>query len=154
MATDEEKAARIERALKAVVNALEDAQKGLVEIGEHLKDPDLKAHFLAESLRRANFRGELENELHRQGVADVHETGTGAGMVYRAWAGLKAALGGGDSSLLVSAQEAEDEELKTYRDALEQELPLPLRQMLAEQEAQIQLALEFVRNRRTTLKSR
>jgi uncharacterized protein (TIGR02284 family) len=81
----------------------------MAEIGEHLKDETLKRYFLAESLKRASFRGELENELHRHGVHDVHETGTAAGAVYRAWGELKAKLGGGDHTLLVTAEEGEDE---------------------------------------------
>ena len=108
MATDTAKNYELESALKSVINALEDGQKGMAEIGEHLKDEQLKRYFLAESLKRANFRGELENELHRHGVADVHETGTAAGAVYRVWADLKAKLGGGDHTLLETAEQGED----------------------------------------------
>jgi len=96
MATDTAKHSELVSVLKSVINVLEDGQKGMEEIGEHLKDENLKHFFLAESLKRANFRGELENELHRQGVHDVHESGTTSGALYRAWAGLKARLGGGD----------------------------------------------------------
>ena len=76
-------------ALKLVVNALEDGQVGMAEIADHLQDEALKRFFLAESLRRASFRGDLEGELHRQGVPDIHETGTVTGALYRAWADLK-----------------------------------------------------------------
>ena len=61
----------LESTLKSVINVLEDGQKGMAEIGEHLKDPTLRRYFLTESLRRANFRAELENVLHRQGIHDV-----------------------------------------------------------------------------------
>ena len=79
MATDTQKNYEMISVLKSVINVLEDGQKGMAEIGEHLHDEALKTYFLAELLKRANFRGELENELHRHGVADVHETGTAAG---------------------------------------------------------------------------
>ena len=79
----------------------------MAEIGEYLKDERLKIFFLAESLKRANFRGELENELHRHGVADVHESGTAAGVLNRAWSELKAKLGGGDHTLLETAEQGE-----------------------------------------------
>lgn len=154
MATDIGKTNALESALKAVINVLEDGQKGMAEIGDHLKDESLKRYFLAESLKRANFRGELENELHRHGVADVRETGTAAGAVHRVWADLKAKLGGGDHTLLESAEQGEDAAKLTYKDALDQELPLPVRQMLTEQQAHVLTSHDFIRERRDALKEK
>ena len=152
MATAEGKNDELQSVLKSVINVLEDSQKGMADIGEHLKDESLKRFFLAESLKRANFRGELENELHRQGVADVHETGTGRGALYRAWANVKAKLGGGDHALLQSAEEGEDEAKEAYRDALRQDLPLPIRQLLTEQQTQILTSHDYIREQRDELK--
>jgi uncharacterized protein (TIGR02284 family) len=152
MATDTAKNSELEAALKSVINALEDGQKGMAEIGEHLKDEGLKRFFLTESLKRANFRGELENELHRHGIADVHETGTAAGKVHRVWADLKAKLGGGDHTLLETAEQGEDVLKGVYKDVLNQELPLPLRQLLTEQQAEVLTAHDFVRDHRDALK--
>jgi uncharacterized protein (TIGR02284 family) len=154
MATDTARSAEVERVLKSVINSLEDGQKGMAEIGEHLKNEQLKRYFLAESLKRANFRGELENELHRHGVHDVHETGTAGGAVMRTWAGLKAKLGGGDHTLLETAEQGEDEAKKAYKDALEQDLPLPLRQLLTEQQTHILTSHDYVRDHRDALKSK
>ena len=74
--TDEAKLGETKKVLLGLINTLQDSQKGFADIGEHLKDETLKRYFLAESLKRANFRAELENELHRDGVKDVNETGT------------------------------------------------------------------------------
>ena len=76
MSTDSGKQNEMELAIKSVINALQDSQKGFADIGEHLKDETLKRYFLAESLKRANFRADLENELHHAGVHDVKESGT------------------------------------------------------------------------------
>lgn len=154
MATDSGRTNALESALKVVINALEDGQKGMAEIGDHLKDESLKRYFLAESLKRANFRGELENELHRHGVADVREKGTAAGAVQRVWADLKAKLGGGDHTLLESAEQGEDATKLAYKDALDQELPLPIRQMLTEQQTHILSSHDFIRERRDALKEK
>ena len=154
MATDTGKTYELESALKSVINALEDGQKGMQEIGEHLKDEALKRYFLAESLKRASFRGELENELHRHGVADVHETGTTVGAIQRVWASLKAKLGGGDHALLETAEQGEDEAKSAYKDALDQELPLPVRQMLTEQQTHILMSHDFIRDQRDALKTK
>jgi uncharacterized protein (TIGR02284 family) len=153
MATDAEKNDQLESSLKSVINVLEDGQKGMAEIGDHLKDETLKRYFLAESLKRASFRGELESELHRHGVHDVHESGTATGAVYRAWAGLKATLGGGDHTLLETAEQGEDEAKEAYKDALDQPLPLPIRQLLTAQQTQILMSHDYIRAHRDALKA-
>jgi uncharacterized protein (TIGR02284 family) len=151
MATDESKNAEMEKVLKSLINSLQDSQKGFADIGEHLKDEQLKRYFLAESLKRANFRGELENELHRHGVADVNETGTTAGTVHRVWGDLKAKLGGGDHTLLETAEQGEDVAKKAYADALEQELPLPLHQLISSQQEHVISSHDYVRDHRNAL---
>jgi uncharacterized protein (TIGR02284 family) len=151
MATDESKNAEMEKNLRNLINSLKDSQKGFADIGEHLKDEQLKRYFLAESLKRAAFRGELENELHRHGIADVNETGTAAGTVHRVWGDLKAKLGGGDHTLLDTAEQGEDVAKEAYADALRQELPLPLHQLLSEQQAHVLTSHDYVRTHRDAL---
>ena len=153
MASDAEKNYELESSLKSVIDVLEDGQRGMAEIGEHLKDEALKRYFLAESLKRASFRGELESELHRHGVADVHESGTVSGALHRAWAEVKAKLGGGDQTLLETAEQGEDEARQAYNDALRQNLPLPVRQLLTEQQTHILMSHDFVRSQRDALKA-
>ncbi len=155
MATDIEKNSEMEKVIKSVINILEDGQKGFADIGGHLKDETLKRYFLAESLKRANFRAELENELHRHGVHDVHEEGTTSGTLHRAWFNLKEKITSADDhSLLAEAERGEDEAKKTYKDALDQELPLPLRQLLAEQNAHIMTSHDYVKNHRDATASK
>ena len=151
MATDASKNAEMEKVLINLINTLHDSQKGFADIGEHLKDDTLKRYFLAESLKRANFRGELENELHRHGVADVKETGTVAGAVHRVWGDLKAKIGGGDHTLLETAEQGEDVAKKAYADALEQELPLPLHQLISTQQEHVLMSHDFVKSHRDAL---
>jgi uncharacterized protein (TIGR02284 family) len=138
-------------ALKSVINTLQDSQKGFADIGEHLKDESLKRYFLAESLKRASFRGDLEEILHQNGVHDIKETGTTTGTLRRVWGDLKAKLGGGDHALLETAEQGEDEAKKAYKEALNQNLPLPVRQLLADQQAHILISHDFVRNHRDAL---
>jgi len=143
-----------ERVLLDVIQVLQDSQKGFATIGEHLTEDTVKRFFLAESLKRAGFRAELENELHRAGMHDVSETGTVSGTLHRAWGELKSKLGGGDHALLETAEQGEDEAKKAYKDALEQELPLPIRQLLAEQQSHVLVAHDFVKTHRDALVSK
>ena len=115
----------------------------------------MKRYFLAESLKRASFRAELENELHRHGIHDVHEEGTAAGTLHRAWFHLMDKLHPADDhKLLATAEAGEDEAKKVYADALAQELPLPLRQLLTEQNAHILSSHNYVRDHRNATASK
>jgi uncharacterized protein (TIGR02284 family) len=151
MSTDTAKQHETERALNSLISTLLDSQKGFADIGEHLKDETLKRYFLAESLKRASFRGDLEEILHQNGVHDIKESGTTAGTLHRVWGDLKATLGGGDHALLETAEQGEDEAKKAYKDALDQNLPLPVRQLLADQQAHILTSHDYVRSHRDAL---
>jgi uncharacterized protein (TIGR02284 family) len=154
MPTDSGKQHEMQLALNSLISTLLDSQKGFADIGDHLKDETLKRHFLSESLKRASFRGDLEEILHQNGVHDIKESGTTTGTLRRTWENLKAKLGGGDHTLLETAEQGEDEAKKAYADALNQDLPLPIRQLLAEQQAHILTSHDFVKSHRDALVSK
>jgi uncharacterized protein (TIGR02284 family) len=151
MPTDSEKLHEMQLALRSVINVLIDGQKGFADVGEHLQDASLKKYFLAESLKRAQFRGDLEEVLHQTGVHDIKESGTVAGTVNRAWGDLKVKLGGGDRTLLSTAEQGEDGTKAAYSDALKQNLPLPILELLAEQQAHILTSHDYVKRHRDAL---
>jgi uncharacterized protein (TIGR02284 family) len=135
----------MEEALRNVIDNLIDGQEGFKKMGDQIEDPSLKQYFFAESLDRAHFRGEIETVLHQEGVHDIKESGTGSGAVIRAWGKVKHVFGGGDNALLETAEEAEEEAAKSYEDALERDLPLPVRQLLVTQLAHIVLSKDYVK---------
>jgi uncharacterized protein (TIGR02284 family) len=134
-----------EDTLQTVIQTLIDGQEGCQKIAENLKDETLKRYFLAESLKRAQFRGDLESILHQEGVHDIKEHGTANGTLLRAWGTLKSKLGGGDHAMLETAEEAADEAVQTYTEALSKELPLPVRQLLVSQGAHIEAFHDYVK---------
>lgn len=155
MSTDASKNAEFEKVLKSLINVLQDGQKGFADLGEHVRDETLKRYFLAESLRRASFRAELENELHRHGIKDVHEEGTVAGTLHRTWGDIKDKIfGASDHTLLATAEQGEDTARKVYADAFEHELPLPLRELLTEQNAHVVKSHAYIQSHRNTLDGR
>ena len=137
-----------EGTLRSVIESLIDGQEGLRKIGEELKNDTLKRYFLAESLKRAEFRGELEEILHQESVPDIKEGGTAEGTFLRAWGGLKAKLGGSDHALLETAEEIEDSAVEAYEDALERALPGPIREVLSQQAAHVQSSHDYVEGAR------
>ncbi|HEX7158670.1 MAG TPA: PA2169 family four-helix-bundle protein [Edaphobacter sp.] len=151
MPTDADKRHEMQLALLSVISCLIDSQKGYADVGDHLKHDELKRFFLAESLKRAHFRGDLEEILHQNGLHDIKESGSTAGKLHRAWGDLKARLGGSDHTLLTTAEQGEDEVKDVYAEVLKQDLPLPVRQLLADQQAHILIVHDYVRNHRDAL---
>jgi len=142
----------MEDTLQSVIESLIDAQEGFQKIGEELNDETLKLYFLAESLKRAEFRGDLETVLHQEGVHDIKESGTANGTALRLWAELKSKLGGGDHTLLETAEQAEDAAKLAYEEALGTELPLPVRQLLFKQALHIEDSHDYVKAARDSRK--
>ncbi len=137
--------------LKNLASVLEDSQKGFADLAEHLQDPHLKQFFVAESLKRASFRGDLESELHHAGLHDVKESGTVAGALHRTWGNIKLAVIKGDHEVLATAEQGEDVAKKAYADALEQPLPLPIKQLLITQQEHVIASHNHVRDHRDAL---
>ena len=101
--------------VKTVVEVLHDGSKGYVDIGEHITNPEMKAFFMSESQVRATFARELSAAA---GLSDSEVGGTAAAAVHRTWGDLKAKLGGGDHTLLETAEQGEDAAKKAYATAL------------------------------------
>ena len=142
----------VEETLRSVIEVLIDGQQSFQEIGEHLQEETLRRFFASESLKRAQFRGDLEEVLHQEGVRDVKESGTVGGAAHRAWGDIKAHLGGGDHTLLETTEAGEDAAKKAYQEALEKELPLPIKQLLTSQYVHIQTSHDYVKAARDSRK--
>jgi uncharacterized protein (TIGR02284 family) len=138
----------VQETLHSVIESLIDGQEGFQKIGERLKDETLRRYFAAESLKRASFRGEIETLLHSEGDHDPKESGTVSGALHRAWGDIKAHLGGGDRTLLETAEQGEDAAKKAYKEALQKELPLPAHQLLSTQYAHIEKSHDYVKTSR------
>ncbi len=134
--------------LKKLIDILRDGHEGFLELGKHLKNEKARLFFLKETQERANFAAELENQLHHLGVKDVHQSGMISGTIHRAWGELKANLGGGDHTLLATAEQGEDVVKKAYKEALEEHLPGDVRDLLTRQQAHIVLSHNTVRDLR------
>ncbi len=143
---------KVQTTLEKVIDVLRDGHQGFLELEKHLKHPEARKFFLEETQARANFAGELENELHRLGVKDVEQSGMVSGKVHRAWGELKANLGGGDHTLLATAEQGEDAAKKAYETALSEHLPGDIRDVLTRQQAHIQMSHDKVRGFRDATK--
>lgn len=128
---------KVKATLGKLIDVLRDSHQGFMDLEKNLQDPAARTHFLNETQVRANFSGELENELHRLGVKDVHQSGMISGKVHRTWGELKAKLGGGDHTLLATAEQGEDVAKKAYEEALKEHLPADVRDVLTRQQTSV-----------------
>jgi len=130
-------------AIYPVIDCLIEGQRGLRTIGESIHDPLLKQYFLEESEARAKYRNSLESILHHHAVHDIEE-GALSAAINRVWGKLKSKLDGRDQSLLAIAEHDQLAATRAYAQALEQDLPFPVRQTLLAQAACIELFHEYV----------
>ncbi len=138
----------VEEGLHSVIVSLIDVQREFQKVGENMKDETFKEYFLAESLKYAEFRGDIEAVLRHVGMHDLVETGSVSGFIFRVWAGLQAKLQEGDHALLITAEQVSGETVQTYRDVLDKELPLPVRQLLSSQAAYLEGSREYIKSAR------
>jgi uncharacterized protein (TIGR02284 family) len=136
--------------LKGLVQTLNDGKEGFRQASENVKDEDLKQLFSEFSLQRSKFAGVLEAELLSLGEADPQDEGTTlSGKIHRGWIDIKGALTKADRhAVLAEAERGEDVAVKAFKDALETDLTAPLRETIAEQAAEVQLAHNTVRDLR------
>ena len=108
-----------DQAVRKLISVLKDSERGFSDIGEHIQNTEQRSYFMEEARVRGSYAQELERVVNRVTDADVHETGTAAGAVHRVWGDIKARLGGGDHTLLETAEQGEDVAKKAYQDALD-----------------------------------
>jgi uncharacterized protein (TIGR02284 family) len=128
---------KVESTLKELIEILRDGQLGFKELGHRLQHADAKRFFLLETQVRAEYAAELENELHRMGVHDVKVGASHSNKGRLFWAEIKAKLTGGDHALLSAAEQGEDTAKEAYSEALKEDMPLPLRELLDRQQEHI-----------------
>jgi uncharacterized protein (TIGR02284 family) len=119
--------------LEKLIETNRDAQEGFRDAAEHIKDPEVRNLFNRISTTRAEFAGELENEVIRLGKHNPNRTPTAGGALHRRWIDLKAAMGGGDHSILSSVESGEDSAKKAYAEALQEKLPQDIKDILRRQ---------------------
>jgi uncharacterized protein (TIGR02284 family) len=127
-----------EKTVRTVIEVLHDGENGFKSLGEKLTTPQIKAYFFEESATRGRFAGELEQALSTAKGQNVSEGGTASGTLHRAWGELKGKLGGGDHTLLETAEQGEDAAKKAYEVALDKaDVPTNIRTLLQNQQTHI-----------------
>jgi uncharacterized protein (TIGR02284 family) len=138
---------RVISVLNNLIETCKDGQNGFQTAAAGVKRSDVKTLFGQYSQQRAQFAGELQNEVLRLG-GDPEKTGSVAATLHRGWLNIKSAVTGEDENAVVAeAERGEDAAVASYKDALADEnLPSDVRSIVERQYAQVKDAHDRVRN--------
>ena len=136
--------------VEKLIETCKDGEKGYRDAADHVRRADLKTFFLAQSLERSKFAGELQAELPRLGEHDKKDSGSVSGAMHRAWIDTKVAVGAGDKSILQSVEQGEDSAKEAYEKALSTSLPANVAEIVRRQAASVKNAHDRVRDLRDT----
>ncbi len=132
--------------LNGLIETCRDGEYGFREAARHVHDDQAKQVFDRYAQQRHDFASELGQELRRMG-AEPREGGTVSGSLHRGWMTVKDAVtgGGNDHAIVAEAERGEDTALERYQDALNADLPTPVRSTVQRQYTEVRQAHDHVR---------
>jgi uncharacterized protein (TIGR02284 family) len=132
--------------LNNLIETCKDGQEGFRQASEGIKNTELKTLFLTYSQQRAQFAGELQNEVLRLG-GDPEKSSSTAGALHRGWINIKSAITGEDEGAVIAeCERGEDSAVSNYEEALKGELPSNLHELIERQFAQVKEAHDRIRS--------
>ncbi len=140
--------------LNDLIETCKDGEQGYKTCAENVKDSELKVVFDAGARRCAEGAEELRIQVQRLG-GDAETSGSVAGALHRGWANIKSAVTGKDNkAILNEVERGEDVAVKSYRDALNSDLPPDVRTIVERQFQGVQQNHDKVRDLRDRYASR
>lgn len=139
--------------IEDLIETCKDGQKGYQDAATHVKRGDLKTFFNEQSLERARFAGELQEERIRLGKSDKKDSGSVSAALHRAWIDTKVSMGAGDKAILESVEAGEDRAKEAYQKAMTSDLPESIALIVRRQAASVQAAHDRVKTLRDAAKA-
>lgn len=119
--------------LNDLIETSKDGEKGFRTCAEDLKDPTLKSSFTHRAEECGQAAAELQGMVRDRG-GDPEEHSSVAGELHRRWVDMKSTITGkSDESILNECERGEDVALKSYKSALEKDLPPDVRAVVERQ---------------------
>ena len=136
---------RVASILNELIETCKDGQHGFKTASEGITNSDLKNLFMAYSAERGQFINELQAEVIKLGE-DPDKTGHIMGALHRAWIDIKSAVTSKDEhAILGECERGEDFAVEAYEKALQEELPLSVRDVVQRQYNKIRMVHDKVR---------
>ena len=141
------------KTIENLIETLKDGQEGFKQAAEAVKNPQLKSTFEEYSRQRARFAIELRTHAATPDERDAKMSGSASGALHRGWINLKSALtGGGDHAILAECERGEDSAVEEFRKAVNNDLSLPVQEIVSRQYTQIKEAHDRVKHLRDATK--
>ncbi|MBA3914010.1 MAG: PA2169 family four-helix-bundle protein [Acidobacteriales bacterium] len=134
--------------IKKLIETCKDGEEGYRNAAEHAKSSELQSFFREQSSERGRFAQELQAQLSKVGEAGEKESGSVSAALHRAWIDTKAALGGGDHTILESVEQGEDAAKKAYEEAAHASLPADVAAIVSRQAERIRAGHDRARDLR------
>lgn len=145
---------RIMLMVNELMETSRDGEKGFNKSAEEVSDPKLKSVFLRQAQHCGEAARDLAEHIRKMG-GNVEGGGSVSGAVHRGWVEVKAALTGHDTAaILAETERGEDYAKKVYEEALEQDLPADLRELVERQYRGVIANHDEVRDLRDAYRSR
>ena len=143
MPTTNEKTVSI---LNNLIQTCLDGEEGFRTAAEAVENGRLRLLFTEFSQQRAQLAAELQQEVHRLG--DVPESsGSMSAAMHRGWMNLKSVVAGNDEAAIVAeCERGEDSAVEQYQEALQENLPAEVRQVVNRQFAAVKAVHDRVRD--------
>jgi uncharacterized protein (TIGR02284 family) len=119
--------------LNDLIETSKDGEEGFRTCAEDISNPQLKTVFMNRAQECAKAASELQEQVRALG-GTPEKTSSLSGTLHRRWVDIKAAVTGKDDvSILNECERGEDVAVKSYRNALEKDLPTAIRSIVERQ---------------------
>ena len=120
-------------AVQSLISINRDAEQGYRAAADAVADPAIKRMFVDLSTQRAGFAAEIQDTIRKIGFEPANPLGA-AGTLHGIWIALRSAIRlNKEHVVLEEAERAEDESMRTYRDATAMILQPELRTVIDRQ---------------------
>jgi uncharacterized protein (TIGR02284 family) len=130
--------------LNILLETCRGGQQGYLSAAGGTRDTELKMLFKTYSRQRAEFAGQLQDELVRLGGRPAEKKAPRDLAGDHAWDDMKSAAGD-ESAVIAGCEKGEDRTVKTYEEALASDLPGELETMIRHQYIQVKESYELMR---------
>lgn len=127
-----------------------DGQGGYETAADDLPNEEYATLLRTYATERAALATALRSLLSQEGY-QPEEEGSFAGAFHQGWMNLKAALAGGNASILAECEQADRQALSAYQDVMSKTTNEPLLEVLRSQHSTIKVAYERVKALRSAL---
>jgi uncharacterized protein (TIGR02284 family) len=136
--------------LNDLISICKDGQEGFKDAAEGVDRSDLKTLFYEFSQQRAEFAGVLQEMVRSMG-GDPENAGSMTGAIHRGWIDIKSAVMGKDEeAILNECERGEDAAKEAYQEAMQQNLPSNVADVVNQQGQAVLAAHNRIRSLRNS----